>query len=355
MRSRPPLLRTVFLLAGAFVVVVVLVLCFVRIDRVVIGDGAFVGPSRAVRAPRAGVLAEVLVEPGTRVEAGAVLARLDARGFESERAGLAAERAGAQTRLAELARERQHVADVRHPTERAEMERAQRAAVLVLEAAEAKEKRYAELQGQGLVEQVEFEAAKLARELAAVELEQAAAARAARPALEADELAALDARAKTIGHELEEIAAREADLARRAGENELVAPVAGCVLGAPRAELLGRAVLEGDELLRVAVAGVDAFVAHVDDLGRARIAAGQPAKLRLSGYPWLVHGTVAAQVAFVADRPDERGFLVRLELADDREIGPLYEGMTGRARIATKERVSIAWLVLEELFGLDAK
>lgn len=355
MRPRPPLLRTVLLLAGAFVAVVVAVLCFVRIQRVVAGDGAFVGPSRAVRAPRAGVIAEVLVDAGTRVEAGAVLARIDARAFESERAELEAQRAGAQGRRDELARERRHLLELVQPAARVELERAEQAALLVLDAAATKEKRFAQLETQGLVEEVELEEAVLARKLAEVELAQARAELAQRPALEADALAALDARDAELAHELAQLDARASDLARRAGQSELVAPVAGCVLGPPRSELLGRSVAEGEELLRVAVAGVDAFVARIDDLGRARVAAGQPAKLRLSGYPWLVHGTVDAKVVFVADRADPNGYLVRLELADEREIGPLFEGMTGRARIATEERVSIAWLVLEELFGLGAR
>ncbi|MBI5433222.1 MAG: biotin/lipoyl-binding protein [Planctomycetes bacterium] len=354
MRSRPPLVRTVLLLAGAFVTAVVLVLALVRIDRVVVADGAVEGPSRAVRAPRDGVVLELVVDAGTRVEAGAVLARLDARALDAERAEFALRRAALATRRAELEREKRHLLESLQPAEREGFARALEAARLVVEAAQAKEARFAELERQGLVEKTELEDAVLARKLAQVELEEVRADERGLGARETAAGAELDARIAELGHASNELEIQAAEVERRAGQSDLVAPVAGCLLGPARAELVGRAVHAGDEVLRVAVAGVDAFVAHVDDRGRARVASGAPAKLRLEGYPWLVHGTVEAKVVQIADRADERGWLVRLAV-DGNPPGPLYEGMSGKARIATEERVSIAWLVLEELFGLDSK
>jgi HlyD family secretion protein len=352
MRNRPPLLRTVALLGAAFSICAVLVAFFVPLERVVVGEGAFSGPSRAVRAPRAGRLADVLAEAGERVEAGQVLARLDASAFEPQRREFAAQRAALGVRREQLARERAHAVAQTHPAAREVLVRAEESAVLVLEAAQAKERRYGELRNQGLVEAAEFEEAVLARRLTEVELAGVRAKRAERAALEAAELASLDAESSTLGQEFEQLAAREAELDLLAGRSEIVAPVAGRLLGPQRAELVGRAVVEGEELLRVAVAGVEAFVAYVDDRGRARVQVGQSAKLRLSGYPWLVHGSLGARVIEVADRADERGYRVRLEVDGAGELGPLFEGMRGRARIATKQRAPIAWLLLEEAFGL---
>jgi multidrug resistance efflux pump len=355
MRSRPPLLRTVLLLAGLFVTVVVAVLFLVRIDRVVVGDGAFQGPSQPVRAARDGVVRELLAETGTCVAAGQPLVRLDVRDLDAERASAATRRAKLDAQVAELRRERQHLVDTLQPAEREGLVRAVDAARLVVEAAQTKERRFGELQKQGLVEKTELEDAELARKLAEVELEKALAAQRGAPAREASANAAVDAEIEQVVHALEELAVATADIERRANDAEIAAPVAGCVLGPPRAELVGRSVHAGDELLRVAVAGVDAFVAHVDDRGRARVRTGAPAKLRLEGYPWLVHGTVDARVTWIAERADERGWQVKLDVDREHSPGPLYEGMSGRARIATEERVSVGWMVLEELFGLDSR
>ncbi|MCE9595794.1 MAG: HlyD family secretion protein [Planctomycetes bacterium] len=355
MRSRLPLARTVLLLTGAFVAAIVLVLAFVELERVVVADGAFTGPSRPVRAPRDGVIVELLVESGTRVEAGAVLARLDARSFEAERAELAAKRSSVEARRAEFEREKKHLAETVQPAEREALARAESAAELVVEAAKVKEKRFSDLQAVGLVEQGELEDAALARKLAEVELETARTARAQRPALETSALAEVDARVAEVGFELAAFDAQSVDLERRAAERDLVAPVAGCVLAPPRSEFVGRAVRAGDETMRVAVAGVEAFLAHVDDRGRARVKNGLAAKLRLDGYPWLVHGTVDAKVTLIADRADEHGYLVRLEIDPALAPGPLFEGMRGRARIATAESASLLRLGLEELFGLESK
>ncbi len=355
MRPRPPLVRTVLLLAGAFVAACVVALSVVRIGRVVVAPGVFSGPSQPVRAGRAGVLAEVLVESGALVERGTLLARLDTGELEAELAELTARRTGARTRRAEAERERRHLLETLQPAERESLARGARAAELVLEAARNKERRYAELQSGGLVQQAEFEGAVLERELAEVELERVRAAEARLPALERAALATLDARLSEDQTALTELAAQEAELTRRVAQGELRAPVAGRVLAPPARELVGRALAAGEELMRVATPGVEAFLAHLDDRGRARASEGQSARLRLEGYPWLVHGTAEARVVQVAERKDEQGYLVRLELDPARSPGPLFEGMSGTARIATAERVSLLWLLVEELFQLGPR
>ncbi len=354
MRRRPPLLRTVALLTAAFAACVVLVAFLVPLQRVVVGEGSFIGPSRAVRAPRAGRVEQVCCEVGQRVEAGAVLVRLDQQLLGPANEELRARFAALELLQAQLERERRHALDVLHPAARQSLDRAQSAAALVLDAARAKEKRYDELRTQGLVEQAEYEEAVLARKLSEVELEGVRADAAQRPALERAELEGFDARARTLEQDLALLQARRSELELQRAQSEIVAPLAGFVLGPTRAELEGRAVSEGEELLRIALPGVEAFVAHVDDRGRARVASGQTARLRLSGYPWLVHGTVSARVAQVADAPEAGGYRVRLELDDPSAIGPLFEGMRGRARIATAQRAPIAWLLVEEAFGLGS-
>jgi multidrug resistance efflux pump len=355
MRSRPPLVRTVLLLAGAFVAATLLALFLVRIERVVVAPGEFTGPSQPVRAARDGVIGEVRVEAGARVEAGTLLARLDARALEAERVELGARRAGLETRRADAERERRHLLEALHPAERASLERGRRASELVLEAARTKEGRYAELHAQGLAEAAALEEMRLARQLAEVELERVLAGLAHLPALEQAALDEIDARAHETTHALTELEAQAAELARRAALGEITAPVAGRVLAPEGDELVGRAVRAGDELLRIATPGVEAFLARLDDRGRARAREGQNARIRLDSYPWLVHGTLQARVTMVAERREAEGYLVRLELEPEGAPGPLYEGMRGRARIATAERASLLWMLVEQLFQLGPR
>lgn len=355
MRPRPPLVRTVLLLAGAFVVAVSLALGVVRVGRVVVAPGAFTGPSQPVRAARAGMVAAVLVASGARVEQGAPLVRLDSAALEAERAGLAARRAGEDVRRAEAERERRHLLETLQPAERATLARGQRAAQLRLENARTKEQRYTELEAAGLAEKSDLESAVLERELAEVEVERARASLESLPALEREGLAALDARLAESDSAILELVAREKELDQRLAQSQVVAPVAGRVLAPDARELIGRAVAAGEELMRVATPGVEAFLAHLDDRGRARAKEGLAARLRLESYPWLVHGTLDARVVLVSDRKDERGYLVRLELDGQQAPGPLYEGMSGKARIATAEKVSLLRLILEELFELGPR
>ncbi len=348
-------MRTVLLLAGAFVAATLVALFLVRIERVVVAPGEFTGPSQPVRAARDGVIGEVRVEAGARVEAGTLLARLDARALEAERVELGARRAGLETRRADAERERRHLLEALQPAERASLERGRRASELVLEAARTKEGRYAELHAQGLAEAATLEEMRLARQLAEVELERVLAGLAHLPALEQAALDEIDARVHETTHALTELEAQAGELARRTALGEITAPVAGRVLAPEGDELVGRAVRAGDELLRIATPGVEAFLARLDDRGRARAREGQNARIRLDSYPWLVHGTLSARVTMVAERREAEGYFVRLELEPENAPGPLYEGMRGRARIATAERASLLWMLVEQLFQLGPR
>jgi multidrug resistance efflux pump len=73
---------------------------------------------------------------------------------------------------------------------------------------------------------------------------------------------------------------------------------------------------------------------------------GQPARLRLDGYPWTQYGTVPATVSRVTVH--DRGDAVRVELALHPRPGsaiPLQAGMPGRVEIEVS-RVSPATLLL---------
>jgi len=104
----------------------------------------------------------------------------------------------------------------------------------------------------------------------------------------------------------------------------------------------------GDPIATVVPAGglrAVAWFAPAAALGR--IAPGQPAQMRLDGFPWTAFGAVPARVERIADEPDEAG-RIRVELAldpaDDAAI-PLQHGLPGVVEVEV-ERLSPAALAL---------
>ncbi len=109
---------------------------------------------------------------------------------------------------------------------------------------------------------------------------------------------------------------------------------------------IGAMVREGDRLAMVLPAGhlrAVAVVAPQDALGRVRV--GQPARVRLEGFPWGQHGTIAATVTRVAG--EVRDNRVRIELSVDASSSriPLQHGLPGLVEIEV-ERTSPAALMM---------
>lgn len=109
----------------------------------------------------------------------------------------------------------------------------------------------------------------------------------------------------------------------------------------------GSVVREGEKLAAVVPTGDLRVVANfrpADALGR--IQPGQPARLRLEGFPWTEYGSVNATVTHVAS--EVRDGQIRVELAvapySTRRI-PMQHGLPGTVQVQV-ERVSPASLVL---------
>jgi multidrug resistance efflux pump len=127
------------------------------------------------------------------------------------------------------------------------------------------------------------------------------------------------------------------------------APVAGR-LGEVAILRVGTMVREGDRLGAVVPPGMLNIVADFPPpaaLGRIR--AGQPARLRLEGFPWTQYGDVPATVASVASEVSEaRDGRVRVELTvrpDAAPLIPLQHGIPGTVEVEI-DHLSPATLVL---------
>jgi len=110
---------------------------------------------------------------------------------------------------------------------------------------------------------------------------------------------------------------------------------------------VGSVVREGEKLAAVVPTGELRIVASfqpADALGR--IQPGQPARLRLDGFPWTEYGSVSATVTHVGS--EVRDGRIRVELAVNPHSAsriPMQHGLPGTVQVQV-ERISPASLVL---------
>jgi len=135
-------------------------------------------------------------------------------------------------------------------------------------------------------------------------------------------------------------------LAYEIEKRHIRAPVAG-FLGEVATLQVGTWVREGARLGAVIPPGTLKVMADfLPSAALGRIQAGQPAHLRLEGFPWTQYGAISATVASVAS--EVRDGLVRVELyvrPNSASPIPLQHGLPGTVEIKV-DRVSPAILVL---------
>jgi len=162
-------------------------------------------------------------------------------------------------------------------------------------------------------------------------------------------------RAETAGLEAD-LAALESDRARASVEVRRIederarhtvrAPIAGH-LGEIRAPQLGSVVEVGQRIASITPEGdlhVVADFAPSDVVGRLR--AGQPARMRVAGFPWTEYGLLEAAVTAVASEPLDGRIRVELALARRQTAAiPIGHGLIGRVEVVLEE-VSPAELVV---------
>ncbi len=319
------------------------------------------GREHPVESPVLGEVVAVRVTLGERVSAGQVLVELDAqrerRALDEAKARRAAlaEQLGALT--GELSESHQALEAAKRGArdELSEVRERLAEATAAANLASADAVRIRSLADQGIVGRAEVDAATATAEQrravrAALEqqLERIEWERRAESNDREAQLLEREREAARLRGEIDAAAAAEQRLLREADRLELRAPVAGVV-----AQLSdrppGSVVNEGDLVATVLPEGsvrAVAMFAPTEALGRIR--AGQPARLRLKGFPWTRFGTIAAQVTRVAAAPDGTG--VRVELALTGGGGPPVEhGLPASVEVEV-ERTS-PWRLLLEAAG----
>ncbi len=130
---------------------------------------------------------------------------------------------------------------------------------------------------------------------------------------------------------------------------QIRAPAAG-QLGEAAALQVGAIVREGDVLGVVLPAGALRVVGLFSPpVALGRLQPGQPAQLRLEGFPWTQYGIIAATVARVAHEVRDGQIRVEFKLAPDVAFPiPLQHGMPGTIEIEV-ERLAPAMLALRNI------
>jgi len=299
------------------------------------------------------------VRLGRQVEAGEVLVEFDARSerlrLEEEEARLRSIPPQLRALEKQLADEEQAAGQAQTVTSSAvEHARARyQEALAAASFAEENSRRLSQLSASGRVAEIEVLRARA----------EAVKARSAADALsfEIDRL-----KADSHGKASERSAALEAlrrEVAELKGESELAtatiarlrqdiekhiirAPVTGIIGEAPSLDV-GAFVDEGGVLASIVPSGRLRVVAEfVPERVLGRVTPGQPARMRLDGFPWAQFGTVALKVEHMAS--EIRGGRIRMELVPDSGQDPklLQHGLPGSVEVAI-ERTTPLMLALQ--------
>ena len=175
---------------------------------------------------------------------------------------------------------------------------------------------------------------------------------------ESDRKARLEGLRRDVTRLAGDMATAAATVERLAHEIErrrIRAPMAGR-LGEVAELHIGSVVREGDRLAAVVPRGDLQVVADfLPPSALGRIRPGQPARLRLEGFPWTQYGSLAATVSRVAS--EVRNGRIRVELSVDPDRAspiPLQHGLPGTVEVQV-ERVAPATLVLRAAGKLLAR
>jgi membrane fusion protein (multidrug efflux system) len=311
-----------------------------------------------IQAPTGGRIESIAMHLGAEVAVGDVLAELDVStqrlDLEQAKAHLAAIGPELVAAKRELAADEQAAVDVGQGAEATVAEARAKLAEseVALRLADEQVRRAEHLQSEGIMSKADLERAKADAESkrAIVEANRIAIGRigATGRADTSDRRARREALARQIASlEGDELTTR-AEMGRL--ENEVARRVVRATVAGKIAEVStvtpGSVVREGDRLGAVVPSGDLRIVAEFPPpraLGRIRV--GQPARMRLEGFPWAQHGMVPARVSHVASEVRNGRIRVELEVLPSDIDVPLQHGLPGSLEVEV-ERTSPALLVL---------
>jgi multidrug resistance efflux pump len=328
----------------------------------VVSDTARLEMSQAVhpvQAPVAGRVVAVRLILGQEVQSGDVLVEIDATAqhlqLEEEQArgrALAPQLAALHTAIAaeeQALREARHAGRIALDKSRA----LHREAELAARTAEEEAELFARLQGRNLSSQLDLLRAKAEaqKRRAAADTLRLAVSRldSDHRTQERDRQARLEGFRRDVARLTGDMTTAAATVERLAHDIErrrVRAPMAGR-LGEVAELHPGSVVHEGDRLAAVVPRGELQVVADfLPPAALGRIRPGQPARLRLEGFPWTQYGSLGATVRRVAS--EVRDGRVRVELGVDPDGAspiPLQHGLPGTVEVQV-ERVAPMTLVL---------
>jgi membrane fusion protein (multidrug efflux system) len=172
---------------------------------------------------------------------------------------------------------------------------------------------------------------------------------------EQDRLAETDLEKAELSHVQQEAARIEGDLAvsqatLRRLEHELeLRSIRAYVAGRVEEVVpfrVGSVVKPAEKLATIVPHGETRIIAQLPVVAVGRVLDGQPARLRMDGFPWTQYGTLSARVTGIGNEPADG--LIRVELAVVPDLAsriPLQHGQTGTVEIEV-EKASPATLVL---------
>jgi len=314
--------------------------------------------SRPLAAAEAGRVTAVHVALGDHVEAGELLFELDDRETRIELARAATRADAVDAVIAQRAREieaergaleaAERAAGAASGEARARVEAAVAQARLAesrLDEAEALER--AEAASQAELRENQAEAAQ--RRAAAKELRSAGRRERFEAARQAHDriakITAIEAQISTLEIDREDARGQVQALTAELERLRIRAPADG-VVGELSATERGAWIERGQELGAIIPDGELEVVASFQPAQAVgRIKPGQSAQIRLSGFPWVEHGSVQGRVARVASEPRDGTILVELVIESIPPTIVLEHGLPGSVDVSL-ERTSPASLLL---------
>jgi len=339
------------------------------IDEIVRAEGEVVSSSRAqtVQNLEGGILAELRVRQGDRVEAGQVLARLQDTKFRTMVDDLQDQIDALEIRRLRLEAEIDGAFDFEVPSDLAARNRT----ILTSERAllNARQTDYtSRREGAGqIMRQLQAELENLER-LYRQEIVALIEVNRGKTAASDAEIKYNEIRTQAELQVAEEYSATLQDLTSRRQEMRLAqdqldrtvitSPVTG-IVNALQITTIGGVVRPGEEILEIIPLGEELFVeARVKPENIARVEPGQPATVKLSAYDYTIYGTLKGEVDFVSadtfeDERDPRGapfyrVTVRVDmsrLTEGQEGIEIRPGMRATAELHTGSKTVLQYLL----------